>query len=317
MEIVIGKRTAFFCNLKVLLIVLVVYGHLIETKIWNCEFLMWQYRLIYAVHMPLFAFVSGVFLKGRTACIAQLKKAFLYYMIFQSLYIVVIRLLQDKTASFEEPYWHLWYLLSLSCWAVICLILEILEKYLQSSWIKVILIISSIVFACFAGNVEDIDRTFSLSRTIVFLPYVLMGRYFPLDAENKKFRILGVLAGAVSVGLLVRLAPVIPVTFFYQADSYMARGVEHGEILRLLTYVIGAGLGFLILTFVPQRRLPLSRIGVNTLWIYILHAPVVLYLREVEFWEKEFQYVALAIAVSVVLLLYKGFQWREKLYRIV
>lgn len=317
MEIVIGKRNAYFCNLKVLLIFLVVYGHLIETKIWSNDCLMWQYRIIYAIHMPLFAFVSGVFLKEKKACLIQLKKALLYYLIFQSLYIVIIKFLKGGTASFVEPYWHLWYLLSLSCWALVCLVLEILEKYLQGCWIKVILIAVSIVIACLVGNEEAIDRTFSLSRTIAFLPYVLMGKYFPQNTEVKKYRIWGIPAGMMALWVLLRITPDIPVSFFYQADSYMARGVENGEFLRLLTYVIGIGLGFFILTIIPQKRFAVSKMGVNTLWIYILHAPVVLYLRRVEFWEQEFSYVAIGLAGAIVLVLYKSFQWRERLYRIV
>lgn len=317
MEIVIGKRSAYFCNLKLFLIVLVVYGHFIENRIWDNEFLMWQYRLIYYVHMPLFAFVSGVFLKGKKVCLSQCKKAVLYYFIFQVLYIVIIKYMKGITGTLNKPYWHLWYLLSLSCWALICFGLEILEKYLQENWKKGILIAASIGLACAAGNIEDIDRTFSLSRTIVFLPYVLIGKYFPLDFQIKKYKAVGILAGALSIGLAISLKNEVPVSFLYQADSYMARSVEHGELLRLLCYAIGIGMGVLILAFIPQKRLAVSRMGVNTLWIYILHAPVVLLLRNVEFWEKEFAYVALAVAVAIVLLIYKGFQWRQRLYRIV
>lgn len=317
MEIEIGKRNAFFCNLKVLLIVMVVYGHLIETEIWSSDFLMWQYRIIYAVHMPLFAFLSGVFLKGRKACWTQMKKTFLYYLIFQSISILGIKVLQGDEASLITPYWHLWYLLSLGFWALLCLGVEALEKYLRGYERKVILIIVAMGIACMAGNVERIGREFSLSRTIVFLPYVLMGKYFPENIEIKKFRIWGILAGMISFGLLIMLAPVMPVSFLYQADFYGALGVENGLILRLLSYGIGVGMGFFILIFVPRKRLAVSKMGVNTLWIYILHAPFVLILRKLEFWKMEFPYVAFPMALIVVFMLYKGAQWREKIYRIV
>lgn len=54
-------RDAQYCNLKLLLIFLVIYGHLIEPGIRNSEVLMVQYRWIYMVHMPLFCFLSGFF----------------------------------------------------------------------------------------------------------------------------------------------------------------------------------------------------------------------------------------------------------------
>lgn len=317
MEIVIGRRSAYFCNLKVFLIFLVVYGHLIETHIWDNEFLMWQYRLIYSVHMPLFSFLSGVFLKGKKACFMQTKKAFLYYLIFQLFYIVIVKIIQGDTLTFCEPYWYLWYLLSLSCWALICLVLELFEKNLQGILKKIILLIVSIGIACAVGNVDEIDRTFSLSRTIVFLPYVLMGKYFPLETEIKKFRMAGIFAGGISIALTIGLANRIPISFLYQADSYKVSGVENGNMLRLMCFFVGAGLGMFILMFIPQKRLPISKVGTNTLWIYILHAPLVLLFQRVKFWENGFIYVALLMAVNIVLLLYKGFQWREKLYRII
>ena len=299
------------------MILLVVYGHFIEAKMWDSEFLMWQYRLIYSVHMPLFAFLSGVFLKGKKACWMQFKKAFMYYLIFQALSIVIIKLVQGRTVSLMEPYWHLWYLLSLSCWSLLCLAVEVMEECLQGAWIKVILVMISIVFACMMGYVKEIDRTFSLSRTIVFLPYVLMGKYFPQETELKRYRIWGIMAGVSAIGLIIALNNSIPVSFLYQADSYMARGVEQGWLLRLLSYIIGVGMGFFLLVLIPQKRLPVSKIGGSTLWIYILHAPLVLLLQRVRFWENEFEYVAMFVAVILVLLLYKGFQWRGKLYRIV
>ena len=79
MEVILGKRNAFFCNLKVFLIFFVVYGHLIETKIYDNEIFMWQYFIIYSIHMPMFAFLSGVFLRGKKVCLLQCKKTFLYY----------------------------------------------------------------------------------------------------------------------------------------------------------------------------------------------------------------------------------------------
>lgn len=318
MDITLGKRNAYFCNLKLLLIVLVVYGHLIEKQIWEHDFLMWQYRFIYSVHMPLFAFLSGVFLKGKQACLSQCKKALQYYFIFQTAYIGIMKVIQGGAMkSLAEPYWHLWYLLSLAGWALICLGLEYAQKYLQEWWKKAILILACIGLACAAGMVRDIDRTLSLSRLLVFLPYVLMGRYFP--AGYKPHRLAGAMAGALSTGLVIIFAKCISVTFLYQADSYAARGmeVEMGIALRLLSYVIAIGLGWFLMAIIPQRRLSISKIGVNTLWIYILHGPVVLRLREMSFWANEFAYVAGIVAIIIVWAIYKCFQWKCRVYKIV
>ena len=49
----------FIDNLKVILIFLVVFGHLIERYIDTNSTLLGVYMFIYTFHMPLFIFVSG------------------------------------------------------------------------------------------------------------------------------------------------------------------------------------------------------------------------------------------------------------------
>lgn len=317
MEVTIGKRNAFICNLKVFLMFFVVYGHLIETKMDDNEVFMWQYYIIYAIHMPMFAFLSGMFLKGKNVCLLQCKKILLYYCIFQCFSMIVWYVLKQEKLSFSIPYWHLWYLLSLSCWAFLCFLLEYVEAYFYGTIWKVFLIIVCIGVACIIGNVESVNRIFSLSRTIVFFPYVLMGKYFPINIDLKKYKIASILIGNISFALLIYLKPMIPVQFFYHADSYQTIGVEHGTMIRFLSYLIAVGLGFFAFVWIPKKRLWISKIGTDTFWIYLFHAPMVLVLREVVFWENEFLYIASWIAVVIILFLYKGFQWGEKLYRIV
>ena len=194
--------------------------------------------------------------------------------------------------------------------------LELVEKHLQGFWKKAILIIASVIIACVIGNVEGVDRTLSLSRTIAFLPYVLMGKYLPMDESVKNYKVWGILAGISSVIWILYLAPNIPIAFWYQADSYAACGVENGMLLRLISYVAGIGLGLCILVLIPQKKTYISKIGINTLWIYILHAPLVLVLREMVLWKEAYKYMVFFMAASIVIFIYKGFQWHAKLYRI-
>ena len=54
----------FIDNLKVILIFLVVFGHLIERYIDTNSTLLGVYMFIYIFHMPLFVFVSGFLSKN-------------------------------------------------------------------------------------------------------------------------------------------------------------------------------------------------------------------------------------------------------------
>ncbi|MFY9176926.1 MAG: acyltransferase family protein [Caldicoprobacterales bacterium] len=57
-------RDPYFCNLKFILISLVILGHLMEKYTYTNNDLYNIYALIYMVHMPLFAFISGYFSKN-------------------------------------------------------------------------------------------------------------------------------------------------------------------------------------------------------------------------------------------------------------
>ena len=112
----VKQREAFYCNMKLLLIFMVVYGHLLEGIMDNAEPLIQIYRIIYSVHMPLFLFLSGLFLKNRAACVRQMKQVLLYYAVFQTAVVVVGGVLGQQM-NLDTLVWHLWYLLSLGCMA--------------------------------------------------------------------------------------------------------------------------------------------------------------------------------------------------------
>ena len=103
-------RNAYYCNLKLFLIWLVIFGHLIEPDISASPGLYRLYRLIYLFHMPLFAFVSGLFLKGSMQCLRQLKRMLPVYLLCQSAAVLL------GLTPWHTPWWVLWYLLSLCFW---------------------------------------------------------------------------------------------------------------------------------------------------------------------------------------------------------
>ena len=57
----ITNKRHFIDNIKVVLIFLVVFGHLIERYIDTSDTLMAIYMFIYIFHMPLFMMISGFF----------------------------------------------------------------------------------------------------------------------------------------------------------------------------------------------------------------------------------------------------------------
>lgn len=312
MELQIGKRKAFFCNVKVILLYLVIYGHLIESRIEESAVLLWQYRLIYAIHMPLYAYVTGMFLKTPKACMSQAKTAIKYYGICQGICVVVSFAFSEKPLSFFKPWWHLWYMLSVIWWALICSV----EGKIKNAWGQAVLLAGSVTVACLCGYADCIGRTLSLSRTLCFLPYVLLGRMMATDIKSKEYRWMCMGLGAISFLVFVILVQVVPVEFLYQATSYKATGVSFGGFLRFLCFGVAIGLGAFLLTWIPAKRYCWSKAGSDTMGVYLLHGPFVRLLRKAETGTEFFTIAAPLAALCVYFVLYEVCRWNGKWCRI-
>ena len=293
-------RDARYCNLKLLLIFLVIYGHLIEPQIANSRLLMVQYKGIYLFHMPLFCFLSGLFLKDGKACAHQFKKALPLYLLFQGVAVCF-------GAKPLIPYWHLWYLLSYSLW-------------LGFGWFwfrffgrkgKIIILFVSVLIGCLAGLCPYIGRTLSLSRTLVFLPYFWMGLICKPSFPWERLRAFSFIAFVAVIALSALWIDQIPVEFLYQATPYSE--LDSGVILRLLCYLLGALLCIVLLALIPSRRFPFTKLGADTLPAYLIHAPIVSNIRKLDIpW-----FCHLPIAGAILYGTYKLLQWHSGLYGIV
>lgn len=241
-------RSAYYCNLKLFLIWLVLLGHLIEPRIGSEPELYRLYRLIYLFHMPLFAFLSGLFLKDSTGCLRQFRRILPLYLLCQGTAVLL------GQTSWHTPWWVLWYLLSLCFWlpggALLC-------RLNRGKWLILAL---SFAAGCLAGEIEWIGRPFSLSRTIVFFPWFCLGMLLPPDVCWRRLRIPGLAAV-----LLIR-PKMSPVTLYHAAPC--------DPLVRLECYFCALALGMLVLAWCPAKRFPWSRVGANTLPAFLLHAPL-------------------------------------------
>ena len=81
-----NRRNYQMDNLKCLLIFSVVFGHMLELFMGKNSPERVIYLVIYSFHMPLFAFVSGVFARYNPS---KIKNNMIYpYLIFQTLYLL-------------------------------------------------------------------------------------------------------------------------------------------------------------------------------------------------------------------------------------
>lgn len=244
-------RNAYFCNLKLILIFLVIFGHAIEQDPnWHPI-----YRAIYLFHIPLFAFVSGLFAKSPTGCIRQLKRLLPVYLCCQSAAVIL------GLARWHTPWWVLWYLLSMCFWLGTAALLMRWKR--GGRWILVL----ALALGCLAGRVSWLGRWMSLSRTIVFFPYFWLGTLLPRDLPWHRLRLPSLLA-------LPLLGVGIPAATLYQAGPCDPK-------IRLVCYLCAAALSVLVLSWCPRRRFPWTKAGADTMSAYLLHAPLVRLLPDI------------------------------------
>lgn len=296
-------RDAGYCNLKLLLIFLVIYGHWIEPWIRSDRLLMDQYRLIYLVHMPLFAFLSGLFLTGEAGCARSMKRTVPTYLVWQTAAVV----LGAGMVRWHTPWWHLWYLLSLIFWTGIAWLWYRFGRG-RGGWLILIL---SVAAGCLCGYLPWLDRMLSGSRTVVFFPCFWLGVMTPPDISRERLRIPSLVVLAAMGGVIAWVWNRTGVVFLYHAAPFGR--MEQGWLLRLGCYGAGFALGLAMLAWVPGKRFAFTRMGADTMMYYLLHGPVVavLRLKELPAWGYP---VGTAVLLCVLDLLSR---WRSGMYGIV
>jgi fucose 4-O-acetylase-like acetyltransferase len=259
------QRSYMFDNLKALLIFLVVLGHMLSLL--QNDITLNLHRCIFSFHMPLFIFVSGYFSKNLDK---SYKKAFesclLPYIIFQIVFTLIFT--AEDTINLFNPQYAMWYLLSL-------FFMKVSARFLLR--IKFILPISLFV-ALYAGYIPSVTQTVSLSRTLFFLPFFLMG---VMCTEETIERIRKIPKWLTAVVLLLIMTALwlsrayvsIPADLFEGSASYLSMGFSDsdGAILRGAVMLIALVVSICVINLVSGKKNFISAVGERTIVIYILH----------------------------------------------
>lgn len=273
------QRDYYFDNIKFVLIMLVVIGHTYRPLIDESSILKAIYLAIYSFHMPLFILVSGYFAKGynREGQNRKLISSILVpYLIFQILYSIYDHLVYGTDSleiSILDPYWIMWFLFSLFLWRLMMLPLFVNLKYP---------LVTALILSIAVGYIDEADGFLSLSRTIAFFPFFLLGFYLRRDHFKVLFspwkRVVGWAGCILLVPLMYWLEFLSPFDlsfrrWLYFTDPYESLG--HPEwsagLIRvgfiILTLVVSAW----VLAVIPREKTWFSAMGSRSLTVYLLH----------------------------------------------
>lgn len=311
-------------NIKGMMMILVVYGHILETFSFPGSHFM--YLVIYSFHMPVFVFTSGL-CTGREFSPAKITRHYILpYLIFQLIYCIFCAKVVgwQWSIQFFSPIWSLWYLMALILWNIM---IHFIPVQNSSTFKKFAILLGSICVSLLAGLDAKIGVDFSLSRVIVFFPFFLMGRY----AKDFLSTSLEHLSECKLRSCLLRIASVLSIAgilivlyakrtswggwVFYQSGAYAV--LSQGLKIRAFFYVTGFLFILFFLLFTPNRKFPgLTFLGRNTLPVFLLHGFVILYLKShpISYLQEHpiFFSHALTLAMLVILPLFSLLKPRKK-----
>ncbi|MEM7627447.1 MAG: acyltransferase family protein [Planctomycetota bacterium] len=275
-------------NFKFVLITLVVVGHAIEPAIGSFDWARTVYIFIYLFHMPMFAYVSGVFSSAKIDGAAIRKiivRLVIPYVFLETAYSLFDYFAFSREAlriSPLVPYWIMWYMFSLVLWR---LLLPIVSHFRFPVALSVV--------AGLACGINHYDYNLSFSRTFVFFPFFLIGHYYHAwIAESLKRLGASRLVGGVVIAVALLVLLVLPnahefdVRWLYGSKSYASLGVgwEQGVVYRSLFYAMSILLGVAFLSMIKADRGFGTAFGESSLYIYVLHGFVIKGLLAIGFY---------------------------------
>lgn len=271
----VKSRNYLLDNLKVVLIYFVVFGHVIEYYIKDNSTLRTVYIFIYIFHMPLFIYISGYlsknFYKMKRKAVRNL---LIPYIIFNMIWYTVVYIGTRRVMfSVISPGWTLWYLLSLFFW-------RISLKYIVK--IRYVLILSFLIGAI-VGVIPSVGSVLSISRTVVFLPFFLLGYYTKeehlekISNINKLLAMLGVSFFLLFAIYIVRIN-LFDYKFLYYSYSFKELGVSllSGIVFRLILYISSIIFSVCVIALVPKKNTVFTSLGKATMNIYVFHIYLVM-----------------------------------------
>lgn len=149
------------------------------------------------------------------------------------------------------------------------------------------LFIISIILSILIGLDSSFTNYAAFSRTVAFLPFFIAGTRFKKEylIQNKKFLkpiffILIIIILIVFGYGCIKLN--IPMNLLRGSIPYkfLNMGTERAIVGKIMILFLGFIVSYMILNIIPNKKLPISYIGRNTIIIYILHLFLIIYCAE-------------------------------------
>ena len=286
------QRDYWFDNIKGVLMIFVVIGHMTASFYSVSGGIKYIYDCINSMHMGTFLILSGYMSKGRVArkdYVGVINKNIIPYITAQVfLYVyanliprgfkgMAIEFFDCSTFSFFIPIYQLWYLM-----AVIIFVLVTIK--LKPERRPVLFMIGAIALTLICGAIPQV-KIFRLTKIISHYPFFLLGYLLPKDfmlaLRNKKKLIIAALAVFAGYAYfmsrqdwVVNIRSIYGLSGTYKSGGELAFGI-HPVFGRLAMILFIPIVAFAFYTVMPRCKTIFSKLGQNSMYIFVLHSLVV------------------------------------------
>lgn len=328
-------RIAVWDNARFVLIVLVVVGHAVSTVRTQTSLGYGLYTFIYLFHMPAMIALSGLFSKAEATpkAVKSTVQLLATWLIWELIWALIHFFSSGRDLPdswLVSPAWTLWFLVTLAT-------MRILLPYIVMFKHPLLL---SIVLALVAGLSPAIGTQFSASRTLCFMPFFVAGwlamnrGWLSADWFSRPTRAVRVAAVAVLAVVAAAVAVLAPLRSEWRIDTWLVWRDDYawlfdrapvlgwapsewwaiavgGAGVRLGLLIVAGIMTVALLLLVPRGHSRITVWGTRTLYVYLLHGPVIAWLRAsgAVDWFGQFgeggvvALIGVAIALTVVLSL--------------
>lgn len=285
------RRVPFWDTARFVAVTLVVVGHGIQRLTGDSDSALILYLFIYGFHVPAFALISGYFSKADAPTSIQMRKVvtelLVPYLIMETIWSFVQFLVEGRQDfNPTKPSWTLWFLLALAIFRLVLPYLALVRWPLV--W--------AVVLSVGVGYFDNVDNTFSLSRTIGLLPFFVLGWMLRERGLVDRWRLaervswwVRATAAAVLAGWLVVVVVFIEQFreiqlqhWLFYDDSYRAIGEDRwwAGLVRLGFIVLAVLLSVAFFLILPRSETWVTGFGQATMYVYLLHTFVLYPVRE-------------------------------------
>lgn len=239
------------------------------------------YYWIYLVHMPLFTMLSGYISRNFRATPKQIQRTVstlvVPYLLVEPTYQVIHRHYNGTPDPYRllSPQWIAWFLAALLVW-----------RFSTPIWRSLRHPIIVAVAISLLAPLTEVPNVIAMPKVLGLLPFYVVGMHLSMDTFEKlatlRARLIS-LAFLAAVGVACALySDHWLLAWTKWRDRYdeepLSAGSLEGMVIRGAVLLVGMLMCLAILSLVPWAKSWTSGLGERTLYCYLLHGFIVLFL---------------------------------------